>query len=79
MTRFVCPTPDLKSDHCAEVNALLVVTSERLRAVLDDEAFAEETPIEVSTAMELAIEAIEIVLEKLKAVPICEFTASHGS
>jgi len=52
----------------AEVSALLATTTERLRAVLDDETFAEETPIEVSTAMELAIESIDTALEKLKAI-----------
>jgi len=52
----------------AEVNALLANTAERLRTVLDDEAIVEKIPIEASTAMELAIESIDIVLEKLKAV-----------
>jgi len=46
---------------------LLADAASKLRAVLGDEAIAEKTPIEVTTAMELAIETINVAVAKLKA------------
>jgi hypothetical protein len=41
---------------------LLQDAEARLRAVLEEEGFLRETPIEVITAMELALEAIQAAL-----------------
>jgi hypothetical protein len=51
---------------------MLVEAAARLSAVLDDKAIADGTPIEATTAMELAIEAIEAAVTKLKAVAKAE-------
>jgi hypothetical protein len=51
-----------------EVRASLTEAGARLRAILDDKAIVEETPIEATTAMELALEAIDAAVGKLKAV-----------
>ena len=47
---------------------LLADAASKLRAVLQDEAIAEGTPIETTTAMELALEAIETALVNPKTV-----------
>lgn len=51
---------------------LLADAAGKLRAVLQDEAIAEGTPIETTTAMELALEAIETALVKPKTVMSAE-------
>lgn len=43
----------------AEVRASLTEAGARLRAVLRDEAIGGDTPIEATTAMELALETID--------------------
>jgi hypothetical protein len=52
----------------AEARTLLTEASARLSAVLDDKVIEEGTPIEATTAMELALEAIDAAVAKLKAV-----------
>ena len=52
----------------AEVRVLVADAAGKLRAILRDEAIVEGTPIEATTAMELALEAIDTALGKLKAV-----------
>jgi hypothetical protein len=52
----------------SEARALLADAVGKLHAVLQDEALAEGTPIEATTAMELALEDIEAALGKMKAV-----------
>ncbi len=52
----------------SESRTLLEDAAARLHAILQDEVIEEGTPIEASTAMELAIEAIKIAHGKLKAV-----------
>ena len=47
---------------------LLADAASKLRAVLGDEAIAEKTPIEATTAMELALDDIDAAIAKLKAV-----------
>ena len=59
-----------------ETRRLLADAASKLRAVLQDEAIAEGTPIETTTAMELALEAVETVLGKLKAVMPAEQRAA---
>ena len=51
----------------SEARALLADAAGRLHAVLQDKAIVEGTPIEATTAMELALEAIETAITKLKA------------
>jgi len=51
-----------------EIQRLLADAVNRLRNVLQDEVIEEATPIEASTAMELALRGIETALGKLKAV-----------
>ena len=46
---------------------LLADAASRLRDVLQDEVLAEGTPIETTTAMELALEAIDTAIAKPKA------------
>ena len=48
--------------------ALLTDAADKLRAILDDTAIVEGTPIEATTAMELALDAIDAAIAKLKAV-----------
>lgn len=52
---------------CVEARGSLTEASDRLRAILQDEAILTETPIEASTAMELALETIDVVLGKLNS------------
>jgi len=49
------------------VRHLLTDAASKLRAVLQDEMMTDETPLEVTTAMELTLEAIETALGALKA------------
>ena len=51
----------------AEARVLLADAADRLRALLDDTAIVEGAPIEATTAMELALDAIDAALGKLKA------------
>jgi len=51
----------------AEARALLAEAAVRLRAILDDEAIVEGTPIEATTAVELALETIDAAIARLKA------------
>ncbi len=52
----------------SKASALLADVAGRLRAILKDETIMEETPVEASTAMELALETIDTAIAKLKAV-----------
>jgi repressor LexA len=52
----------------SEARSLLAEASGRLRAILADAAIIKEAPIEATTDMELAIETIDMVIAKLKAV-----------
>jgi hypothetical protein len=52
----------------AEARTMLTEAVARLSAILDDKAIVEETPIEATTAMELAIETIDAAIATLKAV-----------
>lgn len=47
--------------------SMLAEAGTRLRTVLDDEAIAQRTPIEVMTAMEITLESIDAAITKLKA------------
>lgn len=51
-----------------EMRRLLVDAAGKLRAVLQDDVLVEASPIETTTAMELALEAIETALGKLAPV-----------
>jgi len=51
-----------------DARGMLVDAGARLSTILDDKAIVEETPIEATTAMELALEAIGAAVGKLKAV-----------
>ena len=68
----------------AVARKVLAETGARLRAIILDEAFLEETPIEVTNAMELALEAIDTAIAKLtiaqrrKAVPPGHPTRQQG-
>ena len=53
-----------------EARTLLADAVGKLRSVLQDEAIVEETPIEATTAMELAIETIDAVIAQLKTVTL---------
>lgn len=59
-----------------ETRRLLADAASKLRAVLQDEALAEGTPIETTTAMELVLEALETALGTLKAVMPAEKRAA---
>lgn len=51
-----------------EARALLADAAGRLHAVLQDKAIVEGTPIEATTAMDLALETIDEAIAKLKTV-----------
>jgi len=51
-----------------EARALPADAAGRLHAVLQDKAIVEGTPIEATTAMELALDTIDAAIAKLKAV-----------
>ena len=51
----------------AEARALLGDAAQKLHTILQDEVFAEETPIEVLTAGEIAVEAIGEALRCLES------------
>jgi hypothetical protein len=51
----------------AEACVLLADAGAQLRAMLDDELIAEETPLEATAAMELALKAVDAALAKLQA------------
>jgi hypothetical protein len=57
---------DLRAAN-ADARKLLTEASARLSAILDDKAIVEGSPIEATTAMELALEAIDAAVAKLKA------------
>ncbi|MBI3986560.1 MAG: hypothetical protein HY343_06555 [Lentisphaerae bacterium] len=59
------PNQPAPGSEIIETRRLLADAAGKLRAVLQDEALAEGTPIETTTAMELALEAIETALGKL--------------
>jgi repressor LexA len=67
-------TADLRKENNAlraaqkDARGMLVEAVARLSAILDDKAIADGTPIEATTVMKLAIEAIEAAVTKLKAV-----------
>jgi hypothetical protein len=54
----------------SEARALLANAAGKLRAVLQEEAIVEETPIEATTSIELAIETIDAAIAKLKTVTL---------
>jgi DNA-binding MarR family transcriptional regulator len=71
----------------SDARALLAGAASKLRAVFQDEAIMEETPMEAATAMELAIETIDEAIVKLKtvtpegkrsAIPQCGPTRQQG-
>ena len=57
---------DLRAAN-AEARTMLTEAAARLSAILDEKAIVEGTPIEATTAMELALEAIDAAVAKLKA------------
>lgn len=50
-----------------DIRGMLVEVAARLNAILDEKAIVDETLIEATTAMELAVETIDAVVAKLKA------------
>ncbi len=60
--------PDYDSLRTAnrDAKALLADAAAKLRNILDDELIAGETPLEATTAMELAIEAIDAAVARLE-------------
>ena len=71
LTLYVHMNPEAEADvrklrqAIAEARALLGDAAGKLHAVLGDEAFMVETPVEVEAAMESAIEAIGEALRRL--------------
>lgn len=51
-----------------KVSGLLSKASARLRAILQDDGIMEETPLEATDAMDLALEVIDAAIAKMKAV-----------
>jgi hypothetical protein len=54
-------------DANAEAKALLTEAGARLRTILEDESIVEETPIEATTVMEMALQNIDTAIAKLQA------------
>jgi len=61
----------MNNDSLLNVNiaarSMLAEASARLRAILQEEHIAEETPLEATDAMEFAIDAIDAVIAQMKA------------
>jgi repressor LexA len=51
----------------AEARALLGDAAQKLHTILQDEVFVEETPVEVLTAGEIAVEAIGAAIRRLES------------